>query len=288
MSRSLSSPAAATTAPDWLLAAITIFAGAFLLFQVEPLIARAILPWFGGSAQVWTTCLLFFQAALLAGYLYAHLLSEKVAPAWQLRVHVALLVISLVFMPIFPAERFKPLGTENPLLLILGLLFSTIGLPFILLSATNPLVQSWLSPSKANTSAAYWLFSLSNLGSMLALLSYPVLVEPNFALRTQIITWSVGYGLFVLICSATAWHYRGSEQATAASADTVAALAPEWKDRALWFGLAAAPSALLLAVTNFVLQNVAAIPLFWVVPLALYLLSFIFAFGSLRWYWRGL
>src|SRR4029453_10315943 len=126
----------------WALAGATIFFGAFFLFQVEPLIAKAILPWFGGSAQVWTTCLLFFQTGLLCGYLYAHLLAERVAPIWQVRIHIALLVASLVVLPIFPSEFWKPEGSENPLLMILGLLTATIGLPFFLLPATNPVVPS--------------------------------------------------------------------------------------------------------------------------------------------------
>src|SRR6266436_1219046 len=205
-------------APRWFLAGATIFFGAFFLFEVEPLIAKAILPWFGGSAQVWTTCLLFFQAALLLGYLYAHLFSERVRPKWQIRIHVGLLLLSLAFLPIFPAARFKPLGGEDPLLLILALLAATIGLPFVLLSATNPLIQSWLARAHNERGvpvAPYWLFALSNLASMLALLAYPVLVEPNLTLRTQTWTWSTGYAVFVLLCAAAAWRYR-SRTATAA------------------------------------------------------------------------
>jgi hypothetical protein len=268
----------------WVLAGATIFFGAFFLFQVEPLIAKAILPWFGGSAQVWTTCLLFFQSGLLFGYLYAHLLAERVTPIWQVRIHIALLVLSLLTLPIFPSEYFKPEGSENPLLMILGLLTATIGLPFFLLSATNPLVQSWLARSQDR--APYKLFALSNFGSMLALLSYPVVVEPFLPLRAQTWVWSAGYVLFVVLCGTTAWRYRSSaENVVTVAADTTG-VAPNWGEWGLWFALAALPSAMLLAVTNFLLQNVAAIPLFWIVPLALYLLSFIVAFGSLRWYWR--
>jgi hypothetical protein len=267
----------------WVLAGATIFFGAFFLFQVEPLIAKAIIPWFGGSAQVWTTCLLFFQTGLLCGYLYAHLLAERVPPTWQWRIHIGLLVVSLVALPIFPAEFWKPLGDENPLFMILGLLTATIGLPFFLLSATNPLVQSWLARSQSK--APYQLFALSNFGSMLALLSYPLVVEPFLPLRVQTWTWSIGYALFVVLCSTTAWRFRSGEQKTLVETADAGA-APSWGEYGLWFALAALPSAMLLAVTNFLLQNVAAIPLFWIVPLALYLLSFIFAFGSLRWYWR--
>jgi hypothetical protein len=269
----------------WVLAGATIFFGAFFLFEVEPLIAKAILPWFGGSAQVWTTCLLFFQTGLLCGYLYAHLLAERVVPVWQVRIHIGLLVLSLAVLPIFPAEFWKPEGSENPLLMILGLLTTTIGLPFFLLSATNPLVQAWLARSQDR--APYQLFALSNFGSMLALLSYPLVVEPFLPLRVQTWTWSIGYGLFVVLCATTAWRYRSGGLTTLVEAAESDA-APSWAEWGLWFALAALPSALLLAVTNFLLQNVAAIPLFWIIPLALYLLSFIFAFGGLRWYWRGL
>jgi len=266
--------------PDRILAAVTIFAGAFLLFEVEPLIAKAILPWFGGSAQVWTTCLLFFQAALLAGYLYAHLVTTRVPAYWQWRLHAALLAASLMFLPIVPAEAWKPAGGENPLWLILGLLTTTIGLPFVLLSATSPLVQAWLArQAGAEARPPYRLFALSNFGSMLALLSYPVLVEPNLALRAQAIDWSAFYACFALICALTGWQYRAGETVRAVASDALSLAR-----RALWFGLAAAPSGLLLAMTNYMLQNVAAIPLFWIVPLALYLLSFVFAFNSPRWY----
>jgi hypothetical protein len=277
------SGAAAGAYAGWALAGSTIFFGAFFLFEVEPLIAKAIIPWFGGSAQVWTTCLLFFQTGLLCGYLYAHLLAERVPPIWQVRIHIGLLVLSLAMLPIFPAEFWKPQGDENPLFMILGLLTATIGLPFFLLSATNPLVQSWLARSQSK--APYQLFALSNFGSMLALLSYPLIVEPLLPLRVQVWTWSIGYALFVVLCSATAWRFRSGEQTTLVAA-TDTGVAPSWSEYGLWFGLAALPSAMLLAVTNFLLQNVAAIPLFWIVPLALYLASFIFAFGSLWWYWR--
>lgn len=275
-----------TLESGWVLAGSTIFFGAFFLFQVEPLIAKAIIPWFGGSAQVWTTCLLFFQVGLLCGYLYAHLLAERVAPVWQMRIHIGLLVLSLVTLPIFPAEYWKPEGSESPLLMILGLLTTTIGLPFFLLSATNPLVQSWLARSQ--NKAPYQLFALSNFGSMIALLSYPLLVEPILPLHIQVWTWSIGYGLFVVLCSATAFRFSTGEATPLIAVAEAPGDAPTWTEYGLWFGLAAFPSALLLSVTNFLLANVAAIPLFWIIPLALYLLSFIFAFGSLWWYWRGL
>jgi hypothetical protein len=268
--------------PDRVLAAATIFAGAFLLFEVEPLIAKEILPWFGGTTQVWITCLVFFQVALLAGYLYAHLLVRYVNRTWQARIHLILLAISLAMLPIVPSVGWKPAGAEDPMPLILGLLVSTIGLPFVLLSSTNPLVQGWLARSDTgNLRPPYRLYALSNLGSMLALLSYPTLVEPNIALRMQAVVWSVLYATFVLLAAAAAWRFRsGLVEAPAPDRGE----SPTLARRALWFALAAAPSALLLAMTDYMLQNIAPIPLFWIVPLALYLLSFIFAFNSLRWF----
>lgn len=265
---------------DRALVAVTIFAGALLLFEVEPLIAKAILPWFGGSAQVWITCLLFFQAALLAGYLYAHLLTRHVAPCWQWRIHLLLLAASLVFLPIIPAEHWKLVGGENPLWRILGLLTSTIGLPFLLLSSTGPLLQAWLArPLNGEVRTPYRLFALSNFASMLALIAYPLLVEPMLAVRTQAETWSALFAGFVALCGVTALRFRQGEQAPRQTGE-----GPPVLRRIVWFCLALAPSGLLLAMTNFMLQNVAPIPLFWVVPLALYLVSFVIAFDSPRWF----
>ena len=276
--------------PERLLAPLTIFLGAFLLFEVEPLIAKMILPWFGGSAEVWIVCLLFFQAALLAGYLYAHLLTTRIDARWQLRLHVALLLVSLVWLPIVPAEQWKPDGNGNPLLLILGVLTSTIGLPFVLLSATGPLIQAWLARTHAPVAphAVYRLYALSNFGSLLALLSYPVLVEPWLATRMQVWIWSLIYGAFALLCGAAAWRYRVPQTPSADRAVEDAQPPPKLGDRIFWFLLTLMASALLLAVTHHMLRNIAAIPLLWVLPLALYLLSFILCFENPRWYYRPL
>ena len=197
--------------PVRLLVPLTIFLGALLLFAVEPLIAKMILPWFGGSAEVWIACLLFFQAALLAGYLYAHLLTTRLTAAWQWRAHLFLLSASLLFLPIIPSEGWKPDGGEEPLPLILALLAATIGLPFMLLSATGPLIQAWLSRAGSQAKVGhdvYRLYALSNLGSLIALLSYPVLIEPWLPTRVQAWSWSLLYLLFVLLSAAAAWNYR--------------------------------------------------------------------------------
>ena len=195
---------AAFTYPPMLLYAVTIFVSAFLLFLVQPVMAKLILPWFGGSAAVWTTCLVFFQTALLAGYLYSDLVVRRLGPRTQVKVHTALLVVSLALLPIIPDAHWKPTGAENPSWLILGMLTATIGLPYFLLSTTSPLVQVWFARSRPGVSP-YRLFALSNLASMLALVGYPFLFEPWAPTRTQAFGWSAGYALFIGLCAAAGW-----------------------------------------------------------------------------------
>src|SRR5688572_18022237 len=182
-----------------LLHAATIFLSAFLLFLVQPLLAKQILPWFGGASIVWTLCMVFFQLVLLLGYAYAHWLTSRVRGQRQAWIHIALLVASLAFLPIAPDASWKPSGDDSPVTRILLLLFATIGLPYFLLSSTSPLVQGWFARAFPGSSP-YRLFALSNLASMLALLGYPFLFEPWFDSRAQSLWWSVGYGGFVLLC----------------------------------------------------------------------------------------
>ena len=179
--------------------AITIFISAFLLFQVQPLIARYILPWFGGSPTVWSTCVLFFQMGLLVGYLYAHLISKYLDTKKQIIVHFILLGLSLLFLPITPSEAFKPDGVDSPATDIILLLLSTVCIPYIFVSSTGPLLQQWFA-KKYPDKSPYRLYSLSNLGSLLGLLTYPFVIEPNFGLNTQTISWSIGYAVFILVC----------------------------------------------------------------------------------------
>jgi len=263
--------------------AVAAFFSAFLLFQIQPIIAKMILPWFGGSAAVWTTCILFFQVVLLMGYSYAHLSVRLLAPKWQAFLHAGLLACSLVLLPTIPNVAWKPLGTEEPSTRILGLLAMTIGLPYLLLSATSPLLQAWYA--RRNKSVIpYRLFALSNVGSMLALISYPFVVEPAIATRSQAVLWSVLYAAFVLMCGAVAFvSVSGNRSIPATATD---GNWPNWKQQLLWLSLAACASTLLLAVTNHLTQNVASIPFLWVVPLALYLLSFILCFVGRGWYRR--
>jgi hypothetical protein len=271
--------------------ACTIFLSAFLLFAVQPMIGKIILPWFGGSAAVWSTCLLFFQAALLAGYLYAHWSTRSLKPKRQAALHVTLLAVSLALLPILPSPRWKPSEAGDPSLRILLLLAVTIGLPYILLSTTSPLLQAWYVAAKPGA-IPYRLFALSNFGSLLALLSYPVLVEPLFTTRGQAYGWSGIYIVFLAICAAVAWtalRPANNQQPTTAAATPTQpqASSPTWVTRVLWTALSACASTLLLSITNHLSQNVAPIPFLWVLPLSVYLLSFILCFESDNVYHRG-
>jgi hypothetical protein len=267
--------------------ACTIFLSAFLLFAVQPMIGKIILPWFGGSAAVWSTCLLFFQAALLAGYLYAHRSTRSLRPKQQATLHIALMALSLALLPILPSPTWKPSQAGDPSLRILLLLTATIGLPYLLLSTTSPLLQAWYVAAKPGA-VPYRLFALSNFGSLLALLSYPIFVEPMFTTHGQAYGWSGIYVVFVLICAALAW--RTMRAAPEQSRDAIAAPpspSPSWTIRILWTALAACASTLLLAISNHLSQNVAPIPFLWVLPLAVYLLSFILCFERDKVYNRG-
>src|SRR5579863_2269476 len=254
--------------------AVTIFGSAFLLFQIEPVIAKMVLPWFGGSAAVWTTCLLFFQTVLLGGYLYAHLMVKRLAPGAQAGLHMALLAASLLLLPVIPNPAWKPMGTEDPSWRILGLLGVTLGLPYLLLSATSPMLQAWYARSHEQA-APYRLFALSNAGSMLALLTYPLLVEPRFSTRHQAWGWSAGYAGLVVLLGVAALRPR---RESVAPERVERSPHPRWTLQLLWVALAACASSLLLAVTNHLSRNIAAIPFLWVLPLSLYLLSFVLCF----------
>ena len=269
--------------------ALTILVSAFLLFQVQPVIAKIILPWFGGSAAVWTTCMLFFQLVLLLGYAYSHAVVRYLRPRAQMLVHVALLAASAVLLPIYPDASWKPLGGEDPTLRILGLLAMTVGLPYFMLSTTGPLVQAWFA-RQFHGSVPYRLYSLSNAGSMFALLSYPIAFEPTFGTRQQANMWSIGYGVFVLVCGVTALRAGALGQAMEAMDEAAAKDSgppPGWKQYLMWLLLPAMASVLLLAITNHLSQNVAAIPLLWVLPLSIYLLTFILCFEGSGWYRRN-
>jgi hypothetical protein len=271
--------------------AATIFLSAFLLFLVQPVIARQILPWFGGSAAVWAICLVFFQSVLLAGYAYADFLIRKLTPRRQLITHSVMLVVSLAWLPIAPGAQWKPTPSDDPTLLILGLLIATIGLPYLMLSTTSPLLQAWYWRHH-QTSVPYRLFALSNFASLLALLAYPFAIEPWLPNRGQTLGWSALYVTFVLLCGATGYaSYRAAphpskptpELDTQTNSDT-SKLAP--KQLLTWLALSALGSCLLITITNHITQNIAAVPFLWVLPLSLYLITFILAFDHPRWYVR--
>ncbi len=276
----------------------TIFLSAFLLFLVQPIIAKQILPWFGGSAAVWTTCLVFFQSILLAGYAYADA-GTRLGMKRQTLLHVALLALSLLTLPILASETWKPTGNEEPIFRILLLLLVTIGLPYFLLSTTTPLLQSWYW-KRFQSAVPYRLFALSNFASLLALLGFPVLFEPWLDLKELGWTWSAVYTLFVLVCAATGWASMKAARAQAgvpqpaasatsdAAAPAAQAIAPTLGRQLLWLALSAMGSVMLLAITNHVTQNIASVPFMWVVPLSLYLITFILCFDHPRWYVRPL
>jgi hypothetical protein len=261
--------------------ALSIFLSAFLLFEVQPLVAKEILPWFGGSAGVWTTCMLFFQLLLLGGYAYAHWLSRG-RHRW---VHALVLVASVLMFRIIPTDWWKPPDGQDPVWRILCLLTATVGLPYFTLASTSPLLQNWYA-RQHRAGMPYRFFALSNFASMLALLSYPIVVEPRMRLHTQAWVWSVGF----LICAAL--NYALFRQSAVLSVHgyedrTATPDAPPRKhQRVIWVLLPACASALLLAVTNHITQNIAAIPLLWILPLGVYLLSFILSFEDMHWYRR--
>ncbi|MGE0377712.1 MAG: spermidine synthase, partial [Planctomycetaceae bacterium] len=271
-----------------LLFAATIFGSAFLLFQVQPLISRFILPWFGGSPAVWSTCMLFFQVVLFGGYLYAHLISTGLSSRWQAVVHAALLLTAAILLPITPDESWKPQAAENPTLRILLLLAASVGLPYFLLSSTGPLLQRWFSLQAPGVSP-YRLYALSNVGSLLALVTFPFLVEPAFSSPMQAAIWSWGFRGFVLlccVCAARQWSISPTVRPRVATRGLEMGGSPSWGDRSMWFGLAAVASVMLLATTNQVCLDVATVPFLWILPLTIYLLSFILCFDGNRWYSR--
>jgi hypothetical protein len=283
--------------------ASTIFVSAFILFLVQPLMAKQILPWFGGSAAVWTTCMVFFQVALLVGYAYADASIRWLKPRAQVLVHISLVALSIATLPIVPDLAWKPAGDEDPTWRILGLLIATIGLPYLLLSTTGPLVQAWFARSFPD-GTVYRLFALSNLGSLIALIGYPFLFEPWIATRLQTWIWSAAYGLFgVLVIAASLQSLRAARpstepapainpprrvnsEASKGSHHSQPLAAPKLSDYISWLLLSALGSYLLLGISNHITINVASIPFLWLLPLTLYLVTFILCFEGRGWYSR--
>ena len=294
---------------------VTIFLSAFLLFQVQPLIGKFVLPWFGGGPAVWTTCMLFFQVLLLVGYAYAHATTCIRNPRTRACLHIAVIGLSLAALPIIPsAELWKPEGSGMPVLHILLLLTVAVGAPYFVLSTTGPLLQDWFARTWPRYSP-YRLYALSNLGSFLALLSYPFVFEPRFALRTQALGWTAGYSVFALLCAWIALRFA-KQPAPEAHATTLSNTLDDESDltihenpennppgensspattgrpsagvMTLWLVLPMFGSVALLATTNQLCLDVVSVPFLWVMPLAIYLLTFVLCFESPVLYVRGI
>ncbi len=268
----------------------TLFASALLMFVLQPLFGKLLLPLLGGSPAVWNTCMVFYQMLLFVGYLYAHFLSTRFIAIRQIQVHGLLVLISLISLPIALPEVMNPPTDSNPTLWLVGVLFVSIGLPFFLISTTSPLIQKWFSQVGHHTSSdPYYLYAASNTGSLLSLLSYPFLIEPNMGLAMQQSVWSVAYVGLLLLIGGCAWFFLRYYQADEISVNETIpdsetegqVLAPSLITKAHWMALAFVPSSLLLGLTNFVSTDIAAVPLLWIIPLALYLLSFVLVFS--RW-----
>jgi spermidine synthase len=289
------------SSPSTALFATTVFASAFLIFFVQPMVGKHILPWFGGSPSVWTLCLAFYQLTLFAGYGYAHWLNGRVRSNRQLIVHAILFATALLVLPVLPDESWKPEGGAPPSLRILSLLAANVGPPFLLLAATGPLLQAWFARAFPGRSP-YKLYAVSNVGSLLALLAYPFLVEPQIALSAQSGAWSwvfVACGFAVLACGGQAFRAERAEppavphaagETTPGENDIAAAPSSDGgiTRTLLWILLPACAVTLFMGVTNELCLDVASIPFLWILPLVVYLTTFIVCFGSDRLYRRGI
>ncbi len=276
---------------------LTIFLGAFLLFAVEPMMGKVLLPWFGGAPSVWTTCMLFFQLLLLGGYAYAHVIATALPPRAQASLHLMLAALCMASMtaaaivwrsPLIPPADWKPASPEYPALGILAILFTAAGLPYFTLSATASLLQQWFAASRAGRSP-YRLYALSNLGSMLGLAAYPFLLEPSLNLHQQAMLWYWLYVLFALGLALSALSLCGGGAVPVARAAASSPQPPiELGTQLMWVALAGCASLMFLAVTNQLCQDIAAVPFLWVLPLGIYLLSFVVCFGNESWYRRAI
>jgi len=263
---------------------VSILLGAGLLFLVQPMIAKQILPLLGGSSAVWTTCMLFFQTGLLGGYLYAHALTRLSSRRVQLLVHAAVLIVAALVLPVGLQAGAEPGTAGSPVFWLLLTLIGSVGLPFFVLSSAGPLLQAWFAGTQHRSAKdPYFLYAASNAGSMLALLGYPLLVEPSFSLSTQRDSWSIGYGVFAVLAVACGYAATRGSARTAVRPDARPTDEPSTsaRTRVLWVLLAFVPSSLMLGATQHLTTDVASFPLLWVFPLAIYLATFIVVFS--RW-----
>jgi hypothetical protein len=272
--------------PRKFLYAAAIFLSSCLLFLIEPMAGKRILPLLGGSAAVWITCLVFFQTTLLLGYLFAHGLATRLRPSRQAIAYLMLLAVCMVTLRRSTHPDLHA-TTARPILSVLWLLTTLIGLPFLALSASSPLLQAWYASQRGTSAQPYRLFALSNFGSLLALLVYPWLIEPRFSLHTQSVAWAVGFVIFAAICAGIELQFgNASANAQQTATDSSTDMRPSGSARVLWLLLPACGSLLLSAVTNHLSQNIAAIPLLWIIPLVVYLFSFVVAFNGEKFYPR--
>jgi hypothetical protein len=270
--------ASGVAATRWLFIA-TIFTSALLLFLIQPMFARMALPKLGGAPAVWNTAMVFYQALLLGGYVYAHWLSKQRMPV-QRTLHLSLLAAACLFLPIGLAGWYPPPDPQSPFVWLLGLLAVSIGLPFFAVSAQAPLMQRWFArTSDPHAHDPYFLYAASNLGSLVALLGFPFLIEPWLDLKEQGWLWAIGYiGLIALIWFASRPALAGASSSEATP--NVEAEPPmSWRQRLHLIALAAVPSGLMLSVTNYITADIMAMPLLWIVPLCLYLLTFVIVFA---------
>lgn len=262
---------------------VTTFTGSGLLFLVQPMFAKQVLPGLGGSPAVWNTCMLFFQATLLLGYLYAHASTRWLGPRRQAIVHLLLLAAPAIGLPIIPGSA-SPDATEHPVRWLLSTMTISVGVPFFVVSTSAPLLQRWFATLPVSSARdPYFLYAASNLGSLTALVAYPLLVEPTLGIRTQSVVWAAGYFLFAVLTAACVWFVRVFGSATAAAAASAADYVPSTvslRDRTRWVLLSFLPSSLMLGVTTHISTDIAAVPLLWIVPFAMYLLTFVLAFSQ--------
>ncbi len=257
----------------------TAFLGAGLLFLSEPMVGKLLLPLFGGSAAVWNTCLVFFQVMLLAGYAYAHFSVQRFGLTYQPRIQLGLVLLPLLLLPVALPDWSQTIGLSSPILRLLAILSVVIGAPFFVLATVGPLLQRWFAATNhPYAKQPYFLYVASNIGSFAALLAYPFLIEPAFSLGAQARIWAAGYGMFAVLmlgCVIQLERQRQPSQKTLPKH----ALKTAWSRRLLWLFLAFIPSSLMIGVTTYISTDVAAVPLLWIIPLALYLLTFVMAFG---------
>ncbi len=283
MNSTLSAPAKSSFSPVFLFA-VTLFISALLMFVLQPMFGKILLPLLGGTPAVWNTCMVFYQTLLFCGYLYAHWLTSAHGSQRQIQIHTALLIFSIMALPVALPDNIAPPTVDNPTLWLIWTLLVAIGLPFFVVSTTAPLLQKWFSQSGHRSSDdPYYLYAASNAGSLLALLSYPFLLEPLIGLADQRLFWSIAYALLcllIIVCALAVWLNQAESDEDDASVEAPVVEPVALSQQCHWLVLALVPSSLLLGLTQYISTDIAAVPLLWILPLTLYLLSFILVFSK--------